>query len=251
VLSLREALARGEAEILAALAGDAEDPTLALNAALMQDGAVLRVSPGCVLERPLEFANFISGGAARSVFTRSLVILGAGARATLLESFTPLERSGAQENHALVMVLGDGAKLDHVATIAPQSEDAVRVVSLLATLGENSALNSFCLVEGGGLLRRQIFATLSGANADVSFNGASLLRGRDHRRVLLEQIKLKIGLAHALIVGIGQMRSQLPVEFLPHGGHGVAILWVAERIRRGHEAGVENAPGPDAVKVGL
>jgi len=71
VLSLREALACGEAEILAALAGDAEDPTLALNAALMQDGAVLRVSPGCVLERPLEFANFISGGAARSVFTRS------------------------------------------------------------------------------------------------------------------------------------------------------------------------------------
>ena len=180
VLSLREALACGEAEILAALAGDAEDPTLALNAALMQDGAVLRVSPGCVLERPLEFANFISGGAARSVFTRSLVILGAGARATLLESFTPLERSGSQENHALVMVLGDGAKLDHVATIAPQSEDAVRVVSLLATLGENSALNSFCLVEGGGLLRRQIFATLSGVNADVSFNGASLLRGRDH-----------------------------------------------------------------------
>ena len=103
VLSLREALARGEAEILAALAGDAEDPTLALNAALMQDGAVLRVSPGCVLERPLEFANFVSGGAARSVYTRSLAILGAGARATLLESFTPLERSGAQENHALVM----------------------------------------------------------------------------------------------------------------------------------------------------
>ena len=29
-------------------------------------------------------------------------------------------------------------------------------------------------------MRRQIFATLSGANADVSFNGASLLRGRDH-----------------------------------------------------------------------
>ena len=76
-LSLREALARGEAEILAALAGDAEDPTLALNAALMQDGAVLRVSPGCVLERPLEFANFVSGGAARSVYTRSLVIFGA------------------------------------------------------------------------------------------------------------------------------------------------------------------------------
>jgi Fe-S cluster assembly protein SufD len=179
-LSLREALARGEAEILAALAGDAEDPALALNAALMQDGAVLRVSPGCVLERPLEFANFVSGGAAQSVYTRSLAILGAGARATLLESFTPLERSGAQENHALVLVLGDGAKLDHIATLAPQSEDAVRVVSLLPTLGEGSALESVCLIEGGGMLRRQIFATLAGANASVAFRGASLLRGRDH-----------------------------------------------------------------------
>jgi Fe-S cluster assembly protein SufD len=179
-LSLRAALAQGETEILAALAGAADDPALALNAALMQDGAVLRVSPGCVLERPLELANFVSGGAAHSVYTRSLAILGAGAGATLLESFTPLERSGAQENHALILVLGAGAKLGHVATISPQGEDAVRVVSLLPTLGESSALNSFCLVEGGGLLRRQIFATLIGANADVSFSGASLLRNRDH-----------------------------------------------------------------------
>jgi len=178
--SLREALAQGEAEILAALAGDAEDGALALNAALMQDGAVLRIAPGCVLERPLELANVVSGGAAQSVYTRSLVILGAGAAATLLETYRPLEPSGAQENHALVLSLGDGAKLDHVATISPQGADAVRVVSLLATLGEDSALNSFCLVESGGLLRRQIFATLSGANADVAFSGASLLRGRDH-----------------------------------------------------------------------
>jgi len=178
--SLREALAQGEAEVLAALAGDAKDAALALNAALMQDGVVLRIAPGCVLERPLELENVVSGGAAQSVYTRSLAILGAGAAATLLETYRPLEASGAQENRALVLSVGDGAKLEHVATISKQGEDAVRVVSLLATLGEMSALNSFCLVEGGGLLRRQIFATLNGANADVAFSGASLLRGRDH-----------------------------------------------------------------------
>jgi Fe-S cluster assembly protein SufD len=178
--SLREALAKGEAEVLSALPGDAEDSVVALNAALMQDGVVLRVAPGATIQQPLELANLVSGGAAQSVYTRSVAIIGEGASVTLRETFEPLARSDAQENHALVLSIGDGAKLEHVATVAPQGEGAVRVLSLLTTLGRKSAINSFCLIEGGGLLRRQIFATLSGEDVEAWFCGATLLRGRDH-----------------------------------------------------------------------
>ncbi|QGM44546.1 Fe-S cluster assembly protein SufD [Methylocystis heyeri] len=179
--SLREALASGEADILAALAGDADDAMIALNAALMQDGVVLRIAPGTVVEQPLEILNAVSSaGAAHSVYARSLVMAGAGASATLIETLESLETSDAQENHALLLCLERGARLEHVCSIARQAEGAVRVLSLLATLGEKAALNSFCLIEGGGLIRRQVFATLAGEGADAAFCGANLLRGRDH-----------------------------------------------------------------------
>jgi Fe-S cluster assembly protein SufD len=180
VQSLRDALSAGETEAMAALAPEADDAAVALNAALMQDGIVLRIAAGAQVEQPIELATLVSDGAAQSVYTRSLVLVGAGASASLLETVAPSAPSAAQENHALLFDLGPSARIEHVATVAPQAADAVRVFSLIATLGERSALNSFCLTEGGGFLRRQVFATLVGAGAQASFSGASLLRGRDH-----------------------------------------------------------------------
>ncbi len=184
--SLREALAHGEAEVLAALAGDVDDPAVALNAALMQDGVVLRIAPGTVLDTPLEIANVTSNAGAQSVYSRSLAMVGKGASATIIETLEPLAPSEAQENHALTLRIEDGARLEHVCTVAPQAGAAVRVLSLLATLGAKSALNSFCLIEGGGLLRRQVFALLAGESADAAFCGATLLRGRDHADTTLQ-----------------------------------------------------------------
>jgi Fe-S cluster assembly protein SufD len=181
VQSLREALSSGEADILAALAGDVDDAMIALNAALMQDGVVLRIAPGTVVEQPLEILNATSPGVgAHSVYARSLVMVGEGASATLIETLEPVAATDAQENLALLVCLARGARLEHICSIAPQAEAAVRVLSLLATLGEKAALNSFCLIEGGGLIRRQVFATLAGEGADAAFCGANLLRGRDH-----------------------------------------------------------------------
>jgi Fe-S cluster assembly protein SufD len=178
--SLRQALAEGEAEVLAALTGDADDAMIALNAALMQDGVVLRIAPGAVVEQPLEIANLTSGEGAQSVYARSLAMVGKGASATIIETLEPLAPSDSQEDHALVLYLEPGARLEHVCSLARQAEGAVRVLSLLATLSEKAALNSFCLIEGGGLIRRQVFATLAGAGAEAAFNGANLLSGRDH-----------------------------------------------------------------------
>jgi Fe-S cluster assembly protein SufD len=182
VLSLRDALAQGDEEIMAALApvsSGADDPLVSLNAALMQDGVVVRIAAGAKVDRPVEIASFASG-AANSIFTRSLVIAGEGAQATIVETACALSPCGAQENHALVFFVDARAKIEHVVKIGSQAEDAIRVFSLMATLEESSQLNSFCLIEGGGFLRRQIFARLVGKAANVAFNGATLLRGRQH-----------------------------------------------------------------------
>ncbi len=177
ISSLREALAQGDAAVMAALATQTEEATIALNAALMQDGVVLRIAPHAQIEQPIELLTLFTGE--QSAFTRSLILVAEGARATIVEKAEALA-PGAQENHALTMALGAGARIEHVVHVRDGAQNTVRVLSMLVSLEEKSALNSFCLIEGGGTLRRQVFARLNGAGAEASFSGVSLLRGRDH-----------------------------------------------------------------------
>ena len=173
--SLREALQQLDAGALAALAPKIDDPAVALNGALMTDGVALFVPPGAEIEAPLSLFRRFSG-AGLSV-TRSLIVVGAGARISIIEHAEAGEKKGGFENDVLIMALGEGAKVEHCLISQARAEGAASVMSLVATLEEGASLDSFALIEGGGLLRRQIFAKLAGAKARVRFNGASLLRG--------------------------------------------------------------------------
>ncbi|MGJ0509407.1 MAG: Fe-S cluster assembly protein SufD [Methylocystis sp.] len=180
---LRDALAQGAPGIMALLASadvQTDDALASLNAALMQDGVVLRIPAGAALERTIELASFVSGDAAQSSFTRSLVILGRGAKATIVETAGALGGAAAQDNQALILRLATGATLELVTHAVGQSDALVRVMSLLAHLDVDATLNSVALLEGAGLLRRQIFARLDGERARLALNGATLARGRQH-----------------------------------------------------------------------
>ena len=174
--SLSQALASLDENLLDALAPRIDDPVLALNGALMSDGVVLEIAPGAVIDEPIVIERRFSG-AGFSV-TRSLVVVGEGARVTIVERAPSADGVGGFENDALIFVLGPGAVVDHCALVGARSERTTSVLSLVASLDAKAALNSFGLVEGGGLMRRQIFARLTGEDASVGFNGVSLLRGK-------------------------------------------------------------------------
>src|SRR5437762_7327387 len=86
--SLAQALAQGDEPIVSQLGtiAPSDDVALALNTAFMGDGVVIRVAPGVSLARPIGLVLFNSGTRPASVFTRSLALIGNGARAMLLES---------------------------------------------------------------------------------------------------------------------------------------------------------------------
>ncbi|HMK88577.1 MAG TPA: Fe-S cluster assembly protein SufD [Methylocystis sp.] len=180
--SLREALAQGDVEVMAALAPQTGDAAVDLNAALMQDGAVVRIGAGVRLDHPLTLDASAAEGA--SSFTRNLVLVGESARATIVETAPPLLARG-QENHALVLQLAAGAEVELVSDFGPGDPETVRIYSLLASIAQGSALKSSAFIWGGGLLRRQIFATLAGERAAASFNGVAMLGQRAHADVTL------------------------------------------------------------------
>jgi Fe-S cluster assembly protein SufD len=180
VRSMAEALAGGDPLLAARLEQSGTwdvDGVVALNAALMLDGALIHVAAGSTVERPLHLVFASGGGAPASIFTRSLVLVEKGARVMLVESHEC--RNTYQVNSALEMVVGDGAHVDHIKVFA-SDPTVVHLSSLMASIGGRVRYNDFSFVVGGALLRNQMFLRLQEAGSVVAVRGASLLRGRQH-----------------------------------------------------------------------
>ena len=183
VRSLLDVLGEGASPVTALLAARAEEETeavLALNAALMQGGAVVSIADGTELAQPVEIVMLVSGAQPSAVTTRSLVEVGAKASAIVVERHETLGTAAQQSNHALILSVGDHAKLHHVAMQADTNAGTQSVTTMLARLGEESDLLSFVIVTGTGFVRRQNFMEFAGDNAKGALRGVALLDGKAH-----------------------------------------------------------------------
>jgi Fe-S cluster assembly protein SufD len=179
IRSMAEALTAGDAVIaghLGKLVPPEPESIVALNTALMRDGALIHVAEGATVDRPIHLV-FATGSQPASVFTRSLVVIERGARAMIVESHDAAE--GHQVNTALELVVGDGAHVDHVK-ITAGSPDLIHLSSLMAALGANARYNDFSFNIGGGLVRNQLFVRFDGKGTLAGLRGASLLKDKQH-----------------------------------------------------------------------
>jgi Fe-S cluster assembly protein SufD len=151
-----------------------DDAAVALNTALMGDGAVVRISAGAAAKRPINLVFATGSEKPSSAFVRSLVVVEKGAKATIIETH---ESGDAQVNAALELVVGDEAHVDYIRITQAR---AVHVASLLATIGARAQFNSFAFTADAQLVRNQGFIRLAGEGTTAGIRGVSLLRGKDH-----------------------------------------------------------------------
>jgi Fe-S cluster assembly protein SufD len=179
VTPLATALAEARPDILAALAGPElarGDVALALNALFMTDGVVIEVAAGTKVATPIEIQYRVAG-AARSVATRSVLILGDGAELGLIET---VEAGPEHQVHdALNVVAGKGSRLQHVRVAARDCAN-LSLSTLTATLGEAARVETFTLGTGAALTRRQYFVAVGGDDAHLRIDGVNLLSGSSH-----------------------------------------------------------------------
>src|SRR5271170_7589469 len=180
ISSLADAFA-DSAPLLAAHLGKlapASDVAVALNTALMGDGAVIRVTAGSTIERPLHLL-FVASETPAASFVRSLVIVEHGARAMLIESYEGPAGSDYQVNAALELFVGDQAHVDHVKIIG-EGSDALHVSTLAAAVGAKARFNAFTFTAGGAVVRNQLFLKFDGEDTVAGIRGATLIKGRQH-----------------------------------------------------------------------
>jgi Fe-S cluster assembly protein SufD len=180
VRSLAAALAGDAADLIAHLGklAPASDVAVALNTALMGDGAVIRVGAGATIERPLHLVFTASEKPAAS-FVRSLMIVEQGARVMLVESHEGPDGSDYQVNAVLELFVADKAHVDHVKIIGEGAE-ALHVSTLAAAIGAKARFNSFTFTIGGAVVRNQLFLKFDGEGTVANIRGATLLKGRQH-----------------------------------------------------------------------
>lgn len=165
-------------ELVEAAHGESDEtgrqPFASLNAALFADGFVLSLDPGVALERPVEVIHLGRATAPCSFHLRSLVSLGAGSRAQLIETF-----SGEGEywtNAVLAIRAADGASLRHVR-VEDEGRASVHFALTRAALDRGAQYDAFTLTLGGRLARQDILVRFDGPEATCRLDGAFLLRG--------------------------------------------------------------------------
>ena len=182
VRSMAQALAAGDDDLLAHLGRlvPTDDVAVALNTALMGDGALIHVAPGAALAQPIHLVFVNAGSKPASVFARSLVVIEDGARAMLLESHIGCSDAGEHQiNAVLELKVGDAAHVDHIK-ITGEGAGALHVFSLMAAVGAHARFNEFLFTTGGGVVRNQAFVRFGGEGTVAGIRGATLLKGHQH-----------------------------------------------------------------------
>ena len=184
--SMADALAKGDPLVTERLGKvvASDDAALALNTAFMGDGAVIRVAAGAEIARPLHLVFAATGEKPAALFTRSLMVVEAGARVMLIESHEGTEARDYQVNTALELTVGDKAHVDHVK-ITTEGARALHLSSLLASIGAQARFNSFAFTTGGAVVRNQLFLAFAGEGTVANIRGATMLRGREHADLTL------------------------------------------------------------------
>ena len=214
---------------LAALAFDVRDhegaqPFTALNAAQCTDGFVLAIEPGVALEQPVEVLHVNLAAAPQACQLRNLVTLGAGAQATLVESFIG---TGAGWSNVVTSVeLAASAQLHH-AKLQRESQAATHFALARARLGAGAFYDAFALITGAGLSRQDIQVGMLGVAARFTCHAIFLLRGNQE------------GVIAPLVdhAALGGETSELVKGVLADHAHGVFLGSIMVR---------EGADGTDA-----
>jgi len=152
----------------------------ALNTAFMQDGVVVRVPKGEVVEVPLHILHVTDAHAAgAAIHPRLLVVAEAQSQLVMVESYVGLGQASYLVNGVAEISVGDGARVDHYK-IQRDGLEAFHVGTVQVTQGRDSIYHSFSYAAGAALSRTNIYTKLAGTGGEARLNGLYVLDGAQH-----------------------------------------------------------------------
>ena len=153
---------------------------VALNTALMEDGALIFVPKRGVIEEPIHLL-FVSVPSTEPAVChpRNLIVLEESSRATVVESYVGLGRGPYFTNTVTEIVVGENAIVDHVKVVR-EGDDAYHIATLHVHQYRDSQVTSHTVSLSGGLARNDINAQMDGEGCQCTLNGLYHVDGTRH-----------------------------------------------------------------------
>jgi len=146
----------------------ADDKFAQLTRAAWNQGVVVRVAPGVQLDRPI-VVRWPAGAPGRGLLTRTIIELGAGAKASVVEDLSGASVEDAAQSlftGSTEIVLGQDAELA-LASIQDLPTNTVAFQHRRASVGEGAKLHWALAQLGGRLVRSRVDNVLSGDRSSV------------------------------------------------------------------------------------
>lgn len=182
VTNLASAFREHEALLKAHLAQHAkfdEHTFIALNTALVTDGAVIHVDKSVVEEKPVEVIFVSTAGGGTMTHPRILCVAEANSQVSLVETHLALGDGVHFNNPVTEIVAQDNAVVKHHKWVL-ENDESFHISAL--NIHQYRACNTFShlLSLEGGLIRNDVVATLDGEGGNCEMHGAYMTDGTQH-----------------------------------------------------------------------
>jgi Fe-S cluster assembly protein SufD len=157
-----------------------EHSFVALNTAFIEDGALVLIPKGAVVEEPI-YLIFVSTGQYGPVVShpRNLIVAGEGSQARIVEIHIGAG-SGAYFANAVTEIFGgEGASIDHYL-LQREGNAGFHIGTLEAQLSRQCNLSANSITLAGSLVRNDVHVVLNGEGSECSLNGLYLVDGKQH-----------------------------------------------------------------------
>lgn len=181
--NLQTAIAEHEELVEPHLAKYADHDALALtalNTAFLRDGVFIHVRKNCVIEKPIHIVH-VSTAPSEPVmsYPRHLIVAECSSQVTVIESYFGSEEQVYFNNSVVEIAADENAVVDHYK-ILRESNQAFHIANLQIKQQRDSNVNSHYVALSGSLIRNESRTVFAGENAECTFNGLYLGRGKQH-----------------------------------------------------------------------
>lgn len=159
-------------------------PILALNGIYAQDGAILRIRSGQIVDAPIEIVHLATGDEAPLCAVRHAVVVEPGAQATIIERFLGPDGIGYHVNAVSDLHAMERSKLRWVK-IQREGDAALHLATMISRVDKETVFDPFLMNVGAGLSRTECELLFEGTDAQAGMRGVTLARGRQHADVTL------------------------------------------------------------------
>lgn len=180
VTSLADALAAGVAPLADHLARHADFKNhafTALNTALFEDGALIEIPRGVVVQNPIHLLYVsTSSGEPHFAHPRNLILAGQESQTRVIETHLGLDESAYFNNLVTEIVAGENSSVDYVK-VQQESAAAYHIATVVAHQARNASVTTNSIALGALLGREDLTAVLDGEGAESLLNGLYVTTG--------------------------------------------------------------------------